>query len=615
VECLFEDAKGNIYAASRASVDVFRPDEPLPPPPTALEIWEEYLVPSEHDTYRPLRDGDGNIWMCLKDHPGEFSRWDGYQWHHFKVPFDTSKVGSALVDDRGHVLFKMTSYPEGCFDVSPDGVKRYEDFEVMLVGAVTEGANRFFFNPREFYGCYVLEGRKIWYGYRNHNEFKYFDGERWDVFKMRTGFAFMFESPKYGILLRTWKYGYYAYDRGQILEIECPRYLGSRWILGPQNIQPFEEELLRSRPGPYTLVELGSDGNYYLLYGPIDKGVGQFSEATYVTGDVLPQDTLPLTPSCFDGYWMEQPSVGAPFRISVGRVFKCDFSGTPLAGREKDISLVLEDRAHNLWIGAGWDGRDRHVFLKHLSDFRLKIGDIPAEVKRSVDITAEPLLPGLEAKDLRIFWRLDGGLWRGGNQGNSATIRFPADGDYRIEVMGMDPQGGTSQVSTLVVNATVPLPETRLTDEGPYNVKDVVWSAPAEPVPSEPGCLPELAYRIDGGEWKLASDGKIVPMGGLAPGEHVVEIAAQEGEDYRDPTPLRLHVTYEPDFNFIVESRLDMIAGEDTERAARALSEIKMAGPEAIAVLREKLSAARRAARLAAALEKILRELEGGDGR
>jgi hypothetical protein len=80
------------------------------------------------------------------------------------------------------------------------------------------------------------------------------------------------------------------------------------------------------------------------------------------------------------------------------------------------------------------------------------------------------------------------------------TIAFPASGEYQVELVGMDPMGGTSEPLTLAISAIVPIPETRLARDGPYTVNDVVWQAPAEAVPSESGAVAELAYRIDGGE-------------------------------------------------------------------------------------------------------------------
>ena len=157
-------------------------------------------------------------------------------------------------------------------------------------------------------------------------------------------------------------------------------------------------------------------------------------------------------------------------------------------------SIKKGERTHEVESN-GPRNRARRAFVKRLDQFRLKVAAVPAEVKRSVAITAEPSLPGLGAKDLRLLWRFADGPWRGGERGGAMTIRFPTSGKYQIEIMGMDRLGGTSATSSVVVNATVLLPETRLAAAEPFRVKDVVWMAPVELIPSEPGAVPELALK------------------------------------------------------------------------------------------------------------------------
>jgi hypothetical protein len=256
------------------------------------------------------------------------------------------------------------------------------------------------------------------------------------------------------------------------------------------------------------------------------------------------------------------------------------------------------------------DGGKVHVFLKRLNNFRLDVEGVPAQVKRSLAVAIEPTLPGLPAEKLRLFWRFKGAQWCGGDPAKKLTVPFPETGRYEIEVVGMDAIGGISQTAALVVNAVVPLPETTLTEEGPYEANDVVWRLPAEAVASEPDAVPELAYRVDGGAWRLAGDSKSLPIGGFEPGVHVIEIATQEGDAWRDLTPLRLSVKYAPDYNFIVESRLDILASGDAKRAEAALAEIHMAGPEVIPILSEKLAEARKWSRAIERLTELLQALE-----
>ncbi|MCK4324773.1 MAG: hypothetical protein KAW89_09605, partial [Armatimonadetes bacterium] len=359
----------------------------------------------------------------------------------------------------------------------------------------------------------------------------------------------------------------------------------------------------------YTPVEQGADGKYYLLYPSPREGAGEFYELSYTRGDQLPHYLTTVTPGYFGGYW----TLGEPYRIFADRVFQCDFSRSPLAGRENDIAMIIEDRARGLWIRPRRHGPADLVFHKRLDDFTLQVEGLPTEANRSVCLTVEPRLPGLESEELRLFWRFADSPWRGGHCGNSITIHFPSSGQYKIELMGMDPLGGASQVLTFAVDATVPLPDTKLVQEGPYKVRDVVWMAPVELIPSEPGVAVQLAYRVDEGPWEVAGEGKTIPMGGREPGNHVVEIAAQETEEYRDPTPVRLDIEYVPDFEFIVSSRLGTIIGDDPEQVQTALLEIETAGPAVLPIIKRKLAEVREAARLVGPLEKLLREIECED--
>jgi hypothetical protein len=601
--CLCEGPEGRVYALSGGGVCAFLPDQPPIPLPPELALWEEYELAS----YQPLRDGKGQVWMALKDHPRHLSCWDGYEWTHIRVPFDTTQVGRALTDDRGHLLVQMAAYPDRCYDVGPDDLKRYDDLQSLLVGVARNGAKRFFTGP-DFQGCYLLPGGRIWFGYYNYNTFQYFDGQRWDSLHMNDDVYAMYETPKLGILIRTQGGKYYTYDRGQLLQVEVPHAEGTRWLLGPKGLQPYEESLLTAYPELYAAVEQDRDGHYRLLYPTPQPPADQSAEPAYAPGDSLPQYTRTLTPACFGGLWTDY-GAGAPYRLFAGKVLECDLDDSPLQGMGHDIRSVIEDRAHNLWLDAGWYRGARHVFVKRLHDCRLNTTDVPQEVKRSVRITAEPTLPGLNPSRLRLCWRLNTGPWRIGDPGQAITLRFFTPGEYHLELMGLDQHGATTQIATLVVNATVPLPDTRLVEAGPYTVKDVVWKALVEPVPCEVGNQPTLVYRIDGGEWQAARDDNRIPLGGLQPGSHMVEIAAQEDEAYRDPTPLHLDLYYDPDFQFIVQSRLEALSCGDPARAQQALQEIRMAGPQVIPILERTLSGAREAAALVRPLEQLIREL------
>jgi len=375
-------------------------------------------------------------------------------------------------------------------------------------------------------------------------------------------------------------------------------------------LQPFEEELLKAHPGEYIPVERAEDGKLYLLV-PVEKSdVADLSGKNYVRGNALYRSLKTVTPGLWGGHWSAYIA-GPIFRFFGDKILQCDLRDTPLLGMDYKIRQVLEDRAHNLWIDAGWYAGAEHVFMKRLDDFRVKTQKVPSEAKRAVTISTESFLGGQRQSGTRLFWRFERGYWNGGEPADSVTIYFRNDGCYKIEVLGMGPLGGTTPESLrFTIDAAVALPETVLTKKGPYVCKDVTWEVPAKAIPSEPGEVPHLTYRVNDGEWQVAYKGQMIAFGGLQAGEYRVEVAAREDEVYYDRTPLVFDVKYAPDYDWIVESRLDIITGEDTEQAKDALSEIKMAAANVVPILEEKLAEVRRAAKLVSILEQLLRELE-----
>jgi hypothetical protein len=174
----------------------------------------------------------------------------------------------------------------------------------------------------------------------------------------------------------------------------------------------------------------------------------------------------------------------------------------------------------------------------------------------------------------------------------------------------MDRQGGLSEPRRLVVRARVPLPDTMLTGKGPFVARDVVWRAPVKLVASEPGAVPYLVYRLDGGgAWRLARSRRYVSLGRTTPGRHTVELAAREQRLYRDPSPLRLSLVYAPDPEAIVSARMKLLASKSPKTAARAASDIALAGPGVVAVLERKLAEAGDDAALAERLRALIDKL------
>ena len=593
--CLAEGAEGRIYVGGRRALYVFHPGEPPGPPPADVGLWQILDLASCY----PIRDRDGNVWMLRKDQAGKLSRWDGEAWRHVAVPFDTSKVRHAMADDRGRVLLVAD---EGAYIVGPAGVERHEDFRAMLQWAIVDGATRFDTGP-SLLGCVVLDGGRIWYGAYGSRRVHYYDGATWTTQPFLNDIYGILMSVEHGMLFRGEGSRFYTHKDGwrQALRVTRSRY--SRWLLGPHGYQPFEQALLAKHPGRYAPVQIDADGDYRLLV----PGDGD----DLARGSQLSSSVRAATPGYHGGHWSAHVRGGSSLRrLFAGRSLTCDLSDSPIAGWDYTIRQVIEDRAHNLWLCPGPHGDARHVALKRLSGFRLKVGPVPGEVVRTTAVAAEPVLPGLDADAMRLFWRIGGGPWRYGSGGGAATIRFPTTGDYTIELLGMDRLGGTTATHERVrVHARVPLPETTLTGKGPFKARDVLWEPPVAMTPSERGATPYLVYRIDGGTWRLARSRRHVLFGRLSAGTHRVELAAREQGRYRDATPLSLSVVYAPNPEHIVASRLKLLTSSSAKVVARAQSDIVLAGPMVASAVERHLAAAKDQPELAARLQALLTRL------
>jgi hypothetical protein len=589
---LVEGGQGEIYAAAYSRIYVFRRgvSEPIP---SWVNRWVQYRVA---DAMGLIRDFEGNIWTCLEAYPGKMSRWDGNGWFHVEVPFDTSQTYRAIADDQGHILVGMLDYPSGCYDVGPDGTERYEDYRSMVVAAVRRGAKRFW-TGRMFGGCFTSGGDRIWL-VNDGAGVNYFDGDRWDVFRIRDDALYIFESAEYDAVVRARHRKYYGYDRGQFIEIKAASGGATRWLLGGEVLQPYEQKLLRSRPGEYIPIELSEKGMMYLLC-PCEADGEADGWTSYCRGEEIGEKPVRFAKGFYGGYWgynRKDPIL----RVFGEKAMHFGYCCTPFNSWVHPAQPALDDRGHNLWFETNHcasaheprEGSRRHVryvFMKRMTDFELKVSELPSQAKRSVTVKAEALCAGEPETGSRLFWRLGGGRWRGGAESGSVKIDFPDAGRYIVELVGMGPLGGTTTGTVrFVVDASVPLPDTMLTREGPYLSKDILWEIPAEAAPSEPGQTASLAYRIDGGKYRDAYKGRMVCLAGLEPGN-----------------------------DWVVESRLGAILGDDVDAAQAALYEIKMAGDDVVAVLRGKLAEYRRGVRLVPILEALLRELEeeGAEGR
>jgi hypothetical protein len=116
---------------------------------------------------------------------------------------------------------------------------------------------------------------------------------------------------------------------------------------------------------------------------------------------------------------------------------------------------MFDDAAGNVWIEGGSQGTPRHMFMKQVAGFELKPASIPAEAAGSVTVNIAVVLDEKLQAGWRLFYRLNGGEWLGGDPAPELRIEFPEGGTHKVEVIGMGPLGETTPESvTFTVRAS-----------------------------------------------------------------------------------------------------------------------------------------------------------------
>jgi hypothetical protein len=593
---LLEGAGGRIFLCC-STIYAFLPGQPPAALPPDLALWEEYHTAAG---WGIMQDSEGRIWMQRADDPDELSVWDGKAWTGVKVPFDMARFVPTMVDDQGRVLFHGF-FGEHVYAVDPNGARSFDDFRAMLQSLVAGGARRFTPVPH-VQPCVVLPDGRIWWG----NE--YFDGSTWTRFNAQDPLGRTFESPAYGVLFYDSRNdSYLRYDRGQFVPVVAG-FADRIRLLGRQGMQPFEKALVAQRPGAFLPVLRTPAGEVCLLDRMPDSADAEPPASEL--GQPLADRQDSAAPGALPVFYLYVNDRVKSWAVG-GRCFPVSLAGTPISGWNDFNRQIVADRAGNLWVSSL-----RRVFMKRTDQFRITAGPAPAQVGASLKLDVSLSEPGLAKGQGRVFWRIGDGSYQGGMEPGTLEITFEQSGNHKVEVIGVDLQGAvTPEPLRLSVRSTVSPPQTRPDGNGPYTVKDVVWKAPVTAVPSAPGMKCTIAYRIDNGEWRTA-EGGLARTGGIELGRHAAEFAAQQEDGLRDKSPVRVEFDYKPDYDFIVDSRMDALGSDDAETARRAMEEIGSAGPGVLPVLerkaRQAADARRQADDLRRAIEALNDEPAGG---
>lgn len=607
---LQESPDGKIFAASEKELFLFHPDQDPAPPPAWTGNWQQIRA---NFSPLPVYDGEGRVWLCHQDRPGEVSVHDGQSWKHIAVPFDTPSAIWLIPDDRGHILVRRNAKEAGeptSFEITDQGVLQHESFEKMIEAAVRDGARRFYSRPAG-HTIVVVEDR-IWW--QSSGGPKYFDGLRWDaVASPGMGrSATLLESSRYGMLVRTSRnsmYTFHTWVRGRFEEILVPEKTKTAWLFGPRGLQPYDSDLAAREPDRYftAIVTAGEKLRFHL---PVEQGKSRTLDLAHLNlGDEVSLGGN-LKPA-FSGGYFSAKRYGQVKRIFNGWIVNCDLRATPLQGRGDSVCGVLEDREGNLWFDMGLYQGARQIFFRRGGSVSVEVGVDRIQEGRSVDIPIRIQQPSWIPSEPIVFWRSGGSPWQRSPSAGKVTCRFRRSGDHEIELAALDARGALTKLRVpILVSADVSLPDTRLLVDGVVKLTDMAIEAPASLIPSGEGKKPKLLWRIRSGPWIPADpDGRMI-LGDLEPGLHHIVMAAEEEEFYRDPTPVTVMIQYEPDWEGIVSRRFEIILNGSPEEAQQAFTDLSFAGSPALSLLRNRLDEARRQACLIESLEEIIKKLE-----
>ncbi len=574
-----------------------------PPLIEGVADWDEYTLLNNSRIYRL---GEGQFAMFRADRPGELSRWGQGEWTHQPLPFTTESINYSIVDDRGHLLVAPGSRDDGYFDIGESSVTKSESMEALLAAAVKGGAKRFDGGP-QFAGILLTENGRLWVVYRSSEGLQMFDGEEWTSFRFNDRIQYLRPSREHGVSFLVQGGVFYRYNRGQFEKVPPSVREARSLMLSPQKLLPFDKSLVEESPDRYFPVIQTRRG--LQLFFDVDE----FQRALHTPGGTEPVSTTSvLIPHGFDlvvpspagGAWLLGKNTSRGIRRLFGpQLLDVDLAGSPLAG--KPVRAVHETPQGDLWFLTMYDRRVR-VLRHRMSQLTISCKPMPKTCGRelSVSITAEP---ARLSNGLQVLARLNGNVQLGAVDDKGAyRFRFPVSGEYRCELLGLRLGGVVGNAPEFTVAATVELPETEWDNaSSDVALRTFEWRPPVAIKSTSADVSQEIWWRRDEGAWmSLASDG-VVTMAGCEPGEYQFEFRAEEDGFWRDPTPVAVTVSYEPDFDAILAGYCEQMLSPDRQVRELALNRISQLGRLIESHLARKLKQAEEASRLLPQLRMI----------
>jgi hypothetical protein len=386
-----------------------------------------------------VQDDKGALWMALESHPQEISCWDGRQFVHRTVKFETSRMYRLLIDDQQHLLVSLFQKRTGPrepthYDVPPaGGGEAFDSFDDMLVAAVKRGARKFVSN-NDFSGPVVEPNGRIWYApYPSGSEqLRFYNGSQWVDLR---GYNRVHET-KEGLLVSNAKQ-YARYDNGALVPLAAGEAEQDLALWGFHGWQPYHPMVFAQSPRDYVVVDRSSRR---ILLPPQDPA-DLLKPWKFQPGDERPNYLgEALVRGRLNSLWT---SYGACplYRLFSGHVLKSNFDDSPVAGQDYITRNMFDDPSGNLWIhrGSGYGARNS-LFMKSTRSFRLVAPILPVALGKTsiLDITAADAASSAPAP--RLLWKVDDGPWNRGEQPGKVELKFDMPGRYRITVLGVGPQ-------------------------------------------------------------------------------------------------------------------------------------------------------------------------------